>query len=147
MSKTCHVFFQNKKQIFTISKPNIMKKSKYQHYFHRFIVCMLVPYAFWFNYQQNMVTVLWLPCGIYQRGGTYQSKLLISIWIRKGVALIRGNTVCGTKTSRFIKKQKANGLLSSLGIKIPLSKIPLLGNVFILNVVLLNDLIVIIIIL
>ena len=30
---------------------------------------------------------------------------------------------------KFIKKQEANGLLSSLEIKTPLSKIPLLGNV------------------
>ena len=36
-------------------------------------------------------------------------------------------TICGTKISRFIKKQEANGLLSSLGIKTPLSKIPLVG--------------------
>ena len=36
---------------------------------------------------------------------------------------------CGSKTSKFIKKQEANGLLSSLEIKTPLSKIPLLGNV------------------
>ena len=35
-----------------------MKKSKYQQYFHCFIVCMLVPYAFWFSYQQNIVTTL-----------------------------------------------------------------------------------------
>ena len=37
--------------------------------------------------------------------------------------------VCDKKTSRFIKKQKASGLLSSLGIISPLSKIPLLGDV------------------
>ena len=35
-----------------------MKKSKYQQYLHCFIVCILVPYAFWFSYQQNMVTIL-----------------------------------------------------------------------------------------
>ena len=33
--------------------------------------------------------------------------------------------VCDSKKSGFIKEQKANGSLSSLGIKIPLSKIPL----------------------
>ena len=33
------------------------------------------------------------------------------------------------KKSKFIKKQEANGLLSSLAIKTSLSKIPLLGNV------------------
>ena len=37
--------------------------------------------------------------------------------------------VCGCKISKFIKEQEANGLLSSLEIKTPLSKIPLLGNV------------------
>ena len=36
---------------------------------------------------------------------------------------------CGSKKSKFIKKQEANGILSILGIKTPLSKIPLLGDV------------------
>ena len=35
----------------------------------------------------------------------------------------------GSKKSKFIKKQEAKGLLSNLGIKTPLSKIPLLGDV------------------
>ena len=38
-------------------------------------------------------------------------------------------SVCGIKKSRFVKEQEVKGLLSNLGIKIPLSKIPLL-NVF-----------------
>ena len=29
----------------------------------------------------------------------------------------------------LLKKQEANGLLSSLGLKIPVSKIPLLGDI------------------
>ena len=33
-------------------------------------------------------------------------------------------SVCGSKKSRFVKKQQAKGILSSLGIKTPLSKIP-----------------------
>ena len=37
--------------------------------------------------------------------------------------------VCGSKKSKFIKKQEASGLLSKLGIKTPLSKIPILGDV------------------
>ena len=37
--------------------------------------------------------------------------------------------ICGSKKSKFIKKQEASGLLSKLGIKTPLSKIPLLGDV------------------
>ena len=38
-------------------------------------------------------------------------------------------TMCGSKKSKFIKKQEASGLLSKLGIKTPLTKIPILGDV------------------
>ena len=38
--------------------------------------------------------------------------------------------VCGSKKSRFIKNQEAKGLLSNLGIRIPLSKVPVLGDIF-----------------
>ena len=37
---------------------------------------------------------------------------------------------CGIKKSRFVKEQEAKGLLSNLGIKTPLSKIPLLNVLF-----------------
>ena len=37
--------------------------------------------------------------------------------------------ICGSKKSKFIKKQEAKGILSSLGIKTPLGEIPLLGDV------------------
>ena len=33
--------------------------------------------------------------------------------------------VCGIKKSRFVEEQEAKGLLSNLGVKAPLSKIPL----------------------
>ena len=33
------------------------------------------------------------------------------------------------KKSRFIKNQEAKGLLSNLGIRTPLSKVPVLGNI------------------
>ena len=36
---------------------------------------------------------------------------------------------CKNKKSRFIKEQEAEGLLSNLGIRTPLSKIPILGDV------------------
>ena len=39
-------------------------------------------------------------------------------------------SVCNNKKSRFIKEQNAKGLLSHLGIKTPLSKIPLLYVLF-----------------
>ena len=38
--------------------------------------------------------------------------------------------VYGNKKSRFAKEQERNGLLSSLGIRTPLSKIPLLNVLF-----------------
>ena len=38
--------------------------------------------------------------------------------------------VCEIKKSRFVKEQEARGLLSNLGIKTPLSKIPLLNVLF-----------------
>ena len=37
--------------------------------------------------------------------------------------------ICGSKKSKFIKKQEASELLSKLGIKTPLSKIPILRDV------------------
>ena len=36
-------------------------------------------------------------------------------------------TVCDSKKSKFIKQKEASRLLSSLGIKAPLSKIPSVG--------------------
>ena len=35
----------------------------------------------------------------------------------------------GSKKSKFIKEQQAKGLLSNLGIRTPLNKIPLLGDI------------------
>ena len=37
--------------------------------------------------------------------------------------------ICGSKKSRFMKEQERKGLLSNLGIKTPLSKNPILGDV------------------
>ena len=36
---------------------------------------------------------------------------------------------CGIKKSRFVKEQEAKVLLSNVGIKTPLNKIPLLGDI------------------
>ena len=35
----------------------------------------------------------------------------------------------GSKKSRFIKHQEAKGLLSNLGVRTPLSKVPILGDI------------------
>ena len=45
-------------------------------------------------------------------------------------AMILSNcAICGSKKFRFIKNQDAKGLLSKLGIKTPLSKVPILGDI------------------
>ena len=38
-------------------------------------------------------------------------------------------TKCGSKKSRFIKNQETKGLLSNLGLRTPLSKVLLLGDI------------------
>ena len=43
------------------------------------------------------------------------------------IMLLSKCAVCNSKKPKFIKEQEASGLLSSLGIKTPLNKIPLLG--------------------
>ena len=45
----------------------------------------------------------------------------------KRIIVLSKYVVCDSKKSKFIKQQEARGLLSSLGIKRPLSKIPLVG--------------------
>ena len=37
--------------------------------------------------------------------------------------------ICGSKKSRFIKDQEAKGLLSNLGVRTPLSKVLILGDI------------------
>ena len=45
-------------------------------------------------------------------------------------SMIQSNcAICGSKKSRLIKEHQAMGLLSNLGIKTPLNKVPLL-NIF-----------------
>ena len=65
-----------------------------------------------------------LKCKKYTRNidpkmsGTSNSKTMISKC-----------AISSSKKSRFIKNQEAKELLSKLGIKIPLSKIPILGDI------------------
>ena len=46
--------------------------------------------------------------------------------------------ICGSKKSRLVKNQEAKGLLSNLGVRAPLSKVPILGDIFFLNEISLN---------
>ena len=50
---------------------------------------------------------------------------------RQNRLMIQSNcAICGSKKSRFVKEHQAMGLLSNLGIKTPLSKVPLLNVLF-----------------
>ena len=50
---------------------------------------------------------------------------------RQNRSMIQSNcVVCGGKKSRFIKEHQAMGLLSNLGIKTLLQKVPLLNTLF-----------------
>ena len=43
--------------------------------------------------------------------------------------LLSNCAICNSKKSRFIKNQAAKGLLSNLGIRALLSKLPILGDI------------------
>ena len=43
--------------------------------------------------------------------------------------LLSESAVCSSKKSRFIKEQEPRGILNIFGLKIPLSKIPLFGDI------------------
>ena len=50
---------------------------------------------------------------------------------RENRLMIQSNcAICGSKMSRFIKEQKALGILSNSDIKTPLSQVPLLNILF-----------------
>ena len=50
---------------------------------------------------------------------------------RQNRLMIQSNCAnCGSKKIRFIKEQQATEILSNLGIKTPLSKVPLLNILF-----------------
>ena len=48
---------------------------------------------------------------------------------REKPMLLSNCVVCGSEKSRFLKEQETSGSLSSLGIKAPLSQIPISGPV------------------
>ena len=66
-----------------------------------------------------------LKCNKYTKNINPQ----VSITSNGKLMILSKCAICGSKKSKFIKKQEASGLLSNLGIKTPLSKIPLLGDV------------------
>ena len=43
--------------------------------------------------------------------------------------ILSAYAICGSKKSKFIKEQEAKGLLSNLGLRTRLNKIPVLGDI------------------
>ena len=62
------------------------------------------------------------------RKNTESKNLKVSRTKHGRIMLSSKCALCDTKKSKFIKQEEASRLLSSLGIKTPLSKIPLLGT-------------------
>ena len=63
------------------------------------------------------------------RKNTKRKKPRVEKIKNRRIMLSSNCVVCISKKSRFIKEQEASGLLSSLGIKTPLSQIPILGPI------------------
>ena len=67
-----------------------------------------------------------LPCRKYTKNNN--PKVVRN---KQNSLMIQSNfATCDSKKSRFIKKQQAIRILSNLGIKTPLSKVPLLNILF-----------------
>ena len=64
-----------------------------------------------------------------KKKNTESINLRVSATSNSRTMILSKCAICACKKSKFIKKQEAKGLLSSLGIITPLSKIPLLGDV------------------
>ena len=65
-------------------------------------------------------------CLKYRKNTESKNPKVVRIKNRTIMVLLKCE-VCDSKKSKFIKEQEASELLSSLGIKTPLSKIPLVG--------------------
>ena len=61
------------------------------------------------------------------RKNTESKNLEVARTKNERIMLLSNCAACDSKKSKFFKEQEASGLLSSLGIKTPLSKIPLVG--------------------
>ena len=74
-------------------------------------------------YKTNMLTY----CLVCKKNAENEDAKMVKT--KNGRLMLSSNcAVCGNKKSIFIKEQEAKGLLSNLGIRTPLRKIPLLGD-------------------
>ena len=53
------------------------------------------------------------------------------VWNRSNgrTMILSKYAICSSKKPRFIKNQEVKGLISNLGIRTPLNKVPLLGDI------------------
>ena len=63
------------------------------------------------------------------RKDTENINLRVSNAINGKTIILSKCAICGSKKSRFIKNQQAKGLLGNIGLRKPLSKVPLLGDI------------------
>ena len=59
-----------------------------------------------------------------------RKKYTVSKTINGKTMILSKCTICASKKSKFIKKQEAKGILTSLGFKTGLDKIPFIGDYF-----------------
>ena len=78
-----------------------------------------------YNYKRNMQTYC-VSCR--KNTDNVNSKLVKT---KNGRLQLKSQcSICGNEKGRFVKKNEAKGILSSLGIRTPLSKIPGLNILF-----------------
>ena len=71
-----------------------------------------------------------MPCYCLKHRKNTESKNPKNEKTKNGKMTLSWNcATCGHKKLGFIKEQEASGLVRMLGLKIPLSKIPLAGNI------------------
>ena len=67
----------------------------------------------------------WLECRKYTKNINPQ----VSSTSKRKIMMLPRCAICNNTKCKFIKKQEARGLLSKLGIKTLLCKIPILGDI------------------
>ena len=71
-----------------------------------------------------------LSCCLKCKKNTESTNPVVSGTVNGKTMTLSNCAICGSKKSKFIKKQEASGILSSVGIRTPLNKIPVLGDIF-----------------
>ena len=69
------------------------------------------------------------PCCLKCRKNTENVNPRISKTSNGRTMVLSKCAICDCKKSKFIKNQEAKGLLNNLGVRTPLSKVPILGDI------------------